>query len=43
MKVIRNSIFETNSSSVHTLILRKEPSNRYLGKDDRDKYMYNTE
>ena len=38
--VIRNSIFETNSSSVHTLILRKEPSNRYLGKDDRDKYIY---
>ena len=39
-KVIRNSIFETNSSSVHTLILRKEPSNRYLEKEDRDNYLY---
>ena len=39
--VIRNSIFETNSSSVHTLVLRKEPSNRYLDENDRDKYMYN--
>lgn len=39
-KVIRNCIFETNSSSVHTLVLRKEPSNRYLDKNDRDKYLY---
>ena len=40
MKVIRSSIFETNSSSVHTLVLRKESSNRYLDKSDRDKYLY---
>ena len=40
MKVIRNSIFETNSSSVHTLVLRKEPSNRYIGEKEDDKYRY---
>lgn len=39
-KAIRNCIFETNSSSVHTLVLRKEPSNKYLDENDRAKYLY---
>ena len=34
MTVVRKSMFETNSSSVHTLVLRKEPSNRYIGEKE---------
>ena len=40
LTVVRKSMFETNSSSVHTLVLRKEPSNRYIGEKEDDKYRY---